>query len=1187
MAKWDSLKSAISEVITSNGNQEITGQLLQHTLLSIVNSIGENATFIGLAAPSTNPGIHDGPVFYLASGPGTYASFAGIIVNAGEVACLKWDGATWSKVAAKTVEVVNDLTTGGADKALSAEMGKELGEYNSIISKACIVNGYINPNDGATVNQTSASYNVSSKYILVEEGKLYRLHGMSNLTRTVYFYKSDREFIKYDTYFGSNDYFTTPLGCTYIRISFRGQNITKDNFDYTIIIKEDTLLNSFSYFQSRSLSIIGDSISTYKDYIIDGYKSHYPADDVNSVQKTYWKRIMDIVGGEIEVNASYASSTVTNKRQSAGYPSLCDRANVLGNPDTIIIALGTNDSTDNVPLGDYDFDSNASELDEQYFRNAYIKGIKMLQSAYPSAKLILISFSMGNDYKESIAFIANHYDLPYIDCSDNDTYDGKHPSYSGMLQACSQLSNYILTKSINSIKNDISKTQESAGCLSVLKSGYIETNNGVISNHATRVYCPYYFRVNPSSTYKIVGYKTGLLVLISRYDEYKNYIGYTGYFTEQSNIEIPSDTYYIRISLSEIVDGMRLEDISYKPDILNLEANYDIANIELELYKDSKYIGISGKEQPSTAKYGISLYNAKKGDIIIFRCVATNQVAVISEYTNSSYIPIVLGNSSVSDASPAPSTSRYCVTKDMTLALSGQIGSTSLMEYYLKVYTPKNAATDNVEKAIINNRLATLESQQYRLSFTNHVVSADVNQIVDGVVSVSTTNTRKLYYNKLNKGYTIALRGDISNATKYVEWGFYADIPNVGSAAIDYGKVNAIGENTVYYTAPQDGYIAVAVNLSYHTDWLFYNAFSFSNYPLNNTSKLYNPSNIKYIPHRGVRSSEIPENTSYSVMHAALYGIKYSECDVRYTSDGVGVVMHDTTINRTMYKNDLSEIGTDTTVSDNTYEYLSQFVYKSTNPTYRTGLQTMREYIDSCAYWNVCPIIQGAMSDSDLHYCMNRLGDNWICYGGNWQEVRAYSNNVLFLTSGNYDTVDLMLEKFKEIGGNVGISKLFNTELTDEIISACRENHYEIMASYAYDKPSIPDAIRRGATIVLSDNVGREIRKVLISSDSGWGDFIHNGSITGNHVSITSGQYINYVIDKKGIYKVFVEFEGEGQCTLPSYNNSGAFEEVSFIMTGGVFQYNLLYLENSSYTISIDANTDMKIKRVIIFYEES
>ena len=97
MAKWDSLKSAISEAITANGNQEITGLLLQQTLLSIVDSIGENATYVGAASPSTTPGTLAGPVCYLASTPGTYVNFGNLIVNKAEIALLKWDGYIWTK----------------------------------------------------------------------------------------------------------------------------------------------------------------------------------------------------------------------------------------------------------------------------------------------------------------------------------------------------------------------------------------------------------------------------------------------------------------------------------------------------------------------------------------------------------------------------------------------------------------------------------------------------------------------------------------------------------------------------------------------------------------------------------------------------------------------------------------------------------------------------------------------------------------------------------------------------------------------------------------------------------------------------------------------------------------------------------------------------------------------------------
>ena len=75
MTNWTQLKAAIANVIKTNSNQEITGDILQNTLNSIVNAVGENATFAGVATPSTNPGEYDGPVFYVAYAPGTYVNF--------------------------------------------------------------------------------------------------------------------------------------------------------------------------------------------------------------------------------------------------------------------------------------------------------------------------------------------------------------------------------------------------------------------------------------------------------------------------------------------------------------------------------------------------------------------------------------------------------------------------------------------------------------------------------------------------------------------------------------------------------------------------------------------------------------------------------------------------------------------------------------------------------------------------------------------------------------------------------------------------------------------------------------------------------------------------------------------------------------------------------------------------------
>lgn len=80
MANWNVLKTAIAQVIKTNGNKEITGQIMQDALNSIISNVGANATFKGIAIPTTNPVAEDGYVFYLANTVGTYVNFNGIEV---------------------------------------------------------------------------------------------------------------------------------------------------------------------------------------------------------------------------------------------------------------------------------------------------------------------------------------------------------------------------------------------------------------------------------------------------------------------------------------------------------------------------------------------------------------------------------------------------------------------------------------------------------------------------------------------------------------------------------------------------------------------------------------------------------------------------------------------------------------------------------------------------------------------------------------------------------------------------------------------------------------------------------------------------------------------------------------------------------------------------------------------------
>lgn len=101
MGGYTELKAAIAAVIKTNGNNEITGAILQNVLNTIVSTVGANRAFAGIADANTNPGTPDGNVFYVAYTAGNYVSFVSgstyITVNPGELAILYNSTANWDK----------------------------------------------------------------------------------------------------------------------------------------------------------------------------------------------------------------------------------------------------------------------------------------------------------------------------------------------------------------------------------------------------------------------------------------------------------------------------------------------------------------------------------------------------------------------------------------------------------------------------------------------------------------------------------------------------------------------------------------------------------------------------------------------------------------------------------------------------------------------------------------------------------------------------------------------------------------------------------------------------------------------------------------------------------------------------------------------------------------------------------
>ena len=120
---YNVLKDSIAAVIKANGNEEITGDLLQQVLLSMVNILGSGYQFMGAAVPTTNPGTPDARVFYIATQAGTYTNFGSpaIVLDGTQIAVLLF-ASSWTSV------VLSVPTKEYVDTALALKVDKEDGK---------------------------------------------------------------------------------------------------------------------------------------------------------------------------------------------------------------------------------------------------------------------------------------------------------------------------------------------------------------------------------------------------------------------------------------------------------------------------------------------------------------------------------------------------------------------------------------------------------------------------------------------------------------------------------------------------------------------------------------------------------------------------------------------------------------------------------------------------------------------------------------------------------------------------------------------------------------------------------------------------------------------------------------------------------------------------------------------------
>ena len=143
--------------------------------------------------------------------------------------------------------------------------------------------------------------------------------------------------------------------------------------------------------QTKKVSILGDSYSTFEGCNPDGYAPFYPNDrnDVKDVSQTWWSLYNKAMGYTLEVNDSWGGTTVCNTgygRWNVANSSFNSRLWKLGNPDIIFVFGGTNDAWAGSPVGEYKY-SDISKEDCNSLRPAIAYMLDGLSRIYPKATI--------------------------------------------------------------------------------------------------------------------------------------------------------------------------------------------------------------------------------------------------------------------------------------------------------------------------------------------------------------------------------------------------------------------------------------------------------------------------------------------------------------------------------------------------------------------------------------------------------------------------------------------------------------------------------------------------------------------------------------------------------------------------------------------------------------------------------
>ena len=202
---------------------------------------------------------------------------------------------------------------------------------------------------------------------------------------------------------------------------------------------------------AKNIFIMGDSYSTYKGYIPEGYSCYYSderdaAPIVNGVDKTWWRILAKENDLNIVLNDSYSGSTVCNTVRETftldtSFVNRMEKyisANLFAenNIDTMLIFGGTNDSWTDAPIGEVKF-TDITEEDLLSILPAFCHLISKAKTVVQNV-VVIINTNLKEEITKGIIKACEKYEVKYVCLKDIDKENG-HPTELGMAQISKQV----------------------------------------------------------------------------------------------------------------------------------------------------------------------------------------------------------------------------------------------------------------------------------------------------------------------------------------------------------------------------------------------------------------------------------------------------------------------------------------------------------------------------------------------------------------------------------------------------------------------------------------------------------------------------------------------------------------------------------------------------------------------------